>query len=182
MSGVRPGRLVNAMPTLALDAAMVLGIASTAMPFARTPEAQAERWLRILRLHGEAGAALQALGVGEGPLPAQTTGAAGRRTGGAAGVRIESAGGSRDEGAAGGRTETAVGGGSSRGDDRDMVGQVTAFACRIASERGEEGVTTTDVLLAVLRVYGEHFDRVLQAYGTDRDEVIRRLGVKTLAA
>ena len=53
---------------LAPDAAIVLGLASTAMPFARTPEAEAERWLRILRLHGEAGATLQALGVSEGRL------------------------------------------------------------------------------------------------------------------
>ena len=53
---------------LAPDAAMALGIASTAMPFARTPEDEAERWLRVLRTHGEAGIALHALGVSEGPL------------------------------------------------------------------------------------------------------------------
>jgi ATP-dependent Clp protease ATP-binding subunit ClpA len=35
------------------------------MPFARTPQAALERWLRILRLYGDAGAALQSLGVGE---------------------------------------------------------------------------------------------------------------------
>jgi hypothetical protein len=45
-------------------------MASTAIPFARSREEEAERWLRILRLHGEAGAALQALGVSEGPLEA----------------------------------------------------------------------------------------------------------------
>lgn len=133
---------------LAPDAAVVLGIASTAMPFARTPEAQAERWLRILRLHGEAGAVLQALGVGEGRLRAQATGIAPRP---------------KD---------------STRGDDRDMVGQVTAYARRIASERGGAGVATIDVLLGVMRVYGEYFDRVLQAYGTDRNEVTERLGVE----
>jgi ATP-dependent Clp protease ATP-binding subunit ClpA len=59
---------VSAGPALAPDAAIVLGIASTALPFASTPEDAAERWLRVLRLHGEAGAALQALGVSEGPL------------------------------------------------------------------------------------------------------------------
>lgn len=56
---------MTATLSLAPDAAMVLGIASTALPFARTPEDEAERWLRVLRLHGQAGQALQALGVGE---------------------------------------------------------------------------------------------------------------------
>jgi hypothetical protein len=55
-------------PALAPDAAIALGIASTAMPFARTSEAMLERWLRILRLHGDASVALQALGVGEDRL------------------------------------------------------------------------------------------------------------------
>jgi hypothetical protein len=59
------------------EAAMVLGIASTALPFARSPEAEAERWLRILRMHGEAGTALQAIGVSEAPLEAPAPGSEG---------------------------------------------------------------------------------------------------------
>ena len=59
---------MNARPAPDLDAAMVLGMASTAIPFARSRASEAERWLRILRLHGEAGTALQALGVSEAPL------------------------------------------------------------------------------------------------------------------
>jgi len=47
------------------DAAVVLGIASTAMAFARSGEDQAERWLQALRQHGDAGSLLTSLGVGE---------------------------------------------------------------------------------------------------------------------
>jgi anti-sigma B factor antagonist len=53
---------------LSTDAAMALGLASTAMPFAASHRAEALRWLRILRLHGEAARVLCALGVGETPL------------------------------------------------------------------------------------------------------------------
>ena len=57
----------NVVP-LSTDAAMALGLASTAMPFAASHRAEALRWLRILRLHGEAARVLCALGVGETPL------------------------------------------------------------------------------------------------------------------
>jgi anti-sigma B factor antagonist len=50
------------------DAAMALGLASTAMPFASSRRAEALRWLRILRMHGEAARVLCALGVGETPM------------------------------------------------------------------------------------------------------------------
>ena len=132
---------------LAPDAAMVLGIAATAMPFARTREAEAERWLRVLRLHGEVGAALQALGVSEGSLQAH--------------------GEDTDR-------ERAADAGSA--DDRDVVAQVTADAAHIAGRRGATGITTTDVLMAVMHLYSADFDRVLRAHGTDHDEVIEQLG------
>ncbi len=50
------------------DAAIVLALAETAIPFASSPQDEAERWVRLLRLHGKVGEALQALGVGEAPL------------------------------------------------------------------------------------------------------------------
>jgi hypothetical protein len=137
---------VNTEPALAPDAEMVLGIASTAMPFARTPAAEAERWLRVLRLNGEVGMALQALGVSEGSLQAHSEDDDHERAGSP--------------------------------NDRDVVTQVTEDAVQIASRRGATGVATIDVLMAVMHVYGADFDRVLRAHGTDRDEVIERLGAK----
>jgi hypothetical protein len=135
---------MGARPALAPDAAMVLGIASTAMPFARNREAEAERWLRLLRLHGEVGIALQALGVSETALPLP------------------------DDNKDRPDPDAAPG--------PDAVEAVTEQTVRIARERGAHGVATTDVLMAVMHVYGEDFDRVLQAHGTDRDEVLERLG------
>jgi hypothetical protein len=55
-------------PGLSQDAAIVLALADTAVPFACSPEDEAERWVRVLRVHGWVGAALQSLGVGEAPL------------------------------------------------------------------------------------------------------------------
>lgn len=137
---------MSAGPALAPDAAMVLGIASTAMPFARTREDEAERWLRLLRLHGEVGIALQSLGVSEMALPQPQEGEA--------------------------RPSAGHPGG---GDGPDAVTSVTEHTVRIAGERGATGVGTTDVLMAVMHVYGEDFDRVLLAHGTDRDEVLARV-------
>jgi hypothetical protein len=134
---------VSSSAVLAPDAAIVLGIASTAMPFARTPEDQAERWLRVLRLHGQVGIALQALGVSEMPLPS-----------GERGLDAED--------------QPPV--------DADAVAHVTDYAVRIADERRARALSTRDVLLAVMHVYGEDFDRVLREHGTDREEVLERLG------
>jgi hypothetical protein len=53
---------------LSEDAAVVLGLAGTALPFSDSTESQVEHWLRILRMHGEVGEAMQAVGVGERAL------------------------------------------------------------------------------------------------------------------
>ncbi len=140
---------MSAGAAVAPDAAIVLGIASTALPFARTPEAEVERWLRLLRLHGEVGSALQSIGVSEGALPEQEHPADPQRQAAPAGSG-----------------------------ERDAVAQVTEQAVRIAADRGVPMLATTDVLLGVMDVYGEDFDRVLRAHGTDREEVLERLGLQ----
>lgn len=131
-------------PAVAPDAAIVLGIATTAMPFARTPEDEAERWLRILRLHGEAGAVLQALGVSEGRLQRQDPVG-----------ELEHCPADLDR--------------------PDRVVQVVDEAVETASHHGRCGVTTVDLLVAVMNVYGEDFDRVLYAHGSDRAELQGRI-------
>ena len=59
-----------------------------------------------------------------------------------------------------------------------MVATVTEGAVGFAAHRGASTVGADDVLVAVMKVYGEDFDRVLRAHGTDRDEVLERLGVE----
>jgi hypothetical protein len=137
---------MSSQSMLAPDAEMVIGIAATAIPFARTPEEQAERWLRVLRLHGNVGSALQALGVSEMSLAA-----------------------------AGGRPEPEQPARAVR-EQRDVIALVTEQAVRIAARRGVSGVSTIDVLMAVMFVYGEDFERVLRAHGADPHEVLERLG------
>lgn len=143
---------MSTTPMLAPDAAMVIGIAATAIPFARTPEDEAERWLRVLRLHGEVGAALQALGVSEDSL------------------RMHAEGLDRS-----GLEDTSS-------EDRDVIELVTEHAASIADARGADGVGTIDVLVAVLQVYGGVFERALRAHGTDADEVLERLAVAAVSS
>jgi hypothetical protein len=135
---------VNGSPAIAPDAAMVLGLVSTAIPFAGTPEAEAERWLRVMRLHGQVGIALQALGVSEMPVS--------------------------EHDRAGDHEQPAAGGG-----DPDVIAHVVEHASRIAGERGASGVATPDLLMGVMHVYGEDFDRVLHVHGTDREELLEQL-------
>jgi anti-sigma B factor antagonist len=135
------GRVVS----LSTDAAIALGLASTAMPFAASHRAEALRWLRILRLHGDAARVLCALGVGETPL------------------------------GDGGAVVATEPGAEGDGDERDPVRAVSELAVRLAHKRDASNVGTGDILLAVMRFYGPDFDRVLADHGTDRDEVISRL-------
>ena len=55
-------------PRLSQDAGIVLGLAGTSVLHARDEHDAAERWVRVLRLYGVVGAAMQALGVGETPI------------------------------------------------------------------------------------------------------------------
>jgi len=135
---------VSAAAVIAPDAGFALGIASTAMPFARSREDEVEHWLRILRLSGDAGAALQALGVGEN--------------------RIDSC--------------DPPSSGSDRAKDRDVVTAVATRALQIAEERLSAILTTTDLLLATIAVYGPTFERVLAAHGVELREVVERLGAE----
>jgi hypothetical protein len=49
-------------------AKIATALAATAMPFASTNSEEAERWLRILRVNGAVGNAMQGLGLSEEPL------------------------------------------------------------------------------------------------------------------
>jgi hypothetical protein len=136
---------------LGSEAAIALGIASTAMGFALTPQESAEQWLRILRLHGKAGVALQALGVAEGRLKTTPAGPP--------------------------QTEPL-----DQETGEQMLRQVTDAAFATAAGREDPvhrpaHITTTDLLLAVMDVYGEHFDKALEAHGAQRDELLERLDV-----
>ncbi len=59
---------MSMFPRLSQDAAIVLGLAGTSVMHARDEHDAAERWVRVLRLYGLVGVAMQALGVGESPL------------------------------------------------------------------------------------------------------------------
>jgi anti-sigma B factor antagonist len=130
---------------LSTDAVMALGLASTAMPFATSRRAEALRWLRILRLNGEAARVLDALGVGEAHLADGEDSEAGPSTS----VEDRSAGGA--------------------------VATITNLAVSVACTRGADAVGTGDILVAVIQFYSPEFDSVLEAHGTDRDTVIGRL-------
>jgi hypothetical protein len=129
---------------LSQDAALVVALAGTAIPFAHSAEDEAERWLRAMRLHGQVGSTLQALGVGESPLMT----------------------GSEHDHSEGHGTPNL---------GPDVLDDVTERAVHFAGARGAENVGTTDILFAVLDVYGKLFDRALYLRGTSREELVERL-------
>jgi hypothetical protein len=128
---------------LSQDAALVIALAGTAIPFAHSAEDEAERWLRAMRLQGEVGKLLQALGVGEAPL----------MTGGEPGSHGET---------------PPLG--------EQGLERVTGVAEKLAAGRDADSVGTADLLLAVLEVYGQLFDRALYVRGTSREELVEHLG------
>ena len=127
------------------DAALVLGLAGLSMPFAYSREDEAERWLRVLRLHGRVGEALQSIGIGEAPL--MTAATARRRN-------LELSPNDRGE---------------------QAVRQVCDVAEGMASLRGADRIATLDILFAVLDIYGNAFDRALYVRGSSREELLQRL-------
>ena len=134
-------------PPLTADAALMVGIAPTAMPFAQSDEDEVERWLRLLRRYGEAGAVLASIGVSE----AAVRGPVGE------GIRVDAPGG-------------------------DPVANVTEHAARIATQRRAAKIATTDILLAVMHVYGDTFGRVLAAHGVGIEELAERVAAADPAA
>jgi hypothetical protein len=134
---------------LSQDAALVVTLAGTAMAFSHSAEDQAERWLRALRLHGQVGNALQALGVGEAPLMT----------------------GSEPDGPVEEPADPPLGG--------DAVDEVTRRAQTMAHARSADTVGTADVLFAVLDLYDRLFDRALYLRGTSREELLEKLSAVT---
>jgi len=134
--------------SLTPDAAMVLGIAASAMPFARSSAEQAERWLRILCRYGDSAVVLASLGITDELPDAASEGA---------------------EGAEG--VEQSPG----RPVDRDPVAAVTRSAELAARDRGESGIRPSDLLQAVMSVYGSQFERVLMLHGVGSADVIEGL-------
>ena len=135
-----PLRTVVTPLPLSRDAATVVGLAGTALSFAESTDDEVERWLRALRLYGEAGSILQSMAVGEAPL-----------TPSAPRLRPHP-----------GRPE-------------ETVAAITAAAATFAAQRNGSAVGTVDVLVAVMRHYGDAFEQALESRGSDRWELVERV-------
>ena len=133
-----------AQAPLCPDAEIVMGLAATALPFAESPADELRRWVRILSAHGEAGRALQRVGLTdttlELPVPEGGVGAGGLRA------------------------------------HADSVSRVRALAAALADDREAATISTVDLLLAVMMVYGDAFDHELHAHGTSSLALIECLG------
>ena len=129
----------------------MVALAGTAMPFAHSAEDEAERWLRAMRLHGQVGSTLQALGVGEAPLMT----------------------GSEHEHSEGARHADPRA--------RTCSSRSPSAPSEFAVAREAETVGTPDILFAVLDVYGKLFDRALYLRGTSREELVERLTASAAA-
>jgi hypothetical protein len=64
----RRGRADDSLMTFSREVAVALELAETTVPYARSREGEAERWLRVLRRLERTGEALASLGVPDGPL------------------------------------------------------------------------------------------------------------------
>ena len=135
------------MPDLPLseDSALVLALAGTAIRFADSPESEAEHWLRILRMHGEVGSAMQALGVGEKPLDPNEAARTSRST-----QRFRRGG-------------------------ENTVELARTRAAEKAVARGSDLVGTVDVLHSVADIYGSYFEDVLYSRGPRLAELNEKL-------
>jgi len=131
-----------AEPALSPDAAIVIGLAATALPFAESAADELRRWVRILSLQGEAGRALQRVGVTD------------------VDVELPAA-----------ECADAIGPDA----HADALTRITHAATAIAADREAGNVSTVDLLLAVMMVYGDAFDRELRAHGTSATALIECL-------
>jgi anti-sigma B factor antagonist len=133
LANVRGGRQPAQTP-LCPDAEIAMGLAATALPFAESPADELRRWVRILSAHGEAGRALQGVGLTDTAieLPVPEGGV------GAGGLRIHA----------------------------DSVARVRALAAALADDRDATTISTVDLLLGVMMVYGDAFDHELHVHGT----------------
>jgi anti-sigma B factor antagonist len=132
-------------PRLSSDAAIVVGLAATALPFAESTADELRRWLRILSAHGEAGRALRCVGVTDADAAHEGPGAVGPDAGGPSAPA-------------------------------QSLMRISAAAAVIAADRAAASVSTVDLLLAVMTVYGDAFDRELRTRGTSATDVIECLG------
>ena len=131
---------------LGSDATIVIGLAATALPFAESATDELRRWLRILSAHGEAGRALRCVGMTDAG-PIGPIGPDAARPD-AAGPSVHAA----------------------------SLTRVDAAAAAIAIDRQATSVSTVDLLLAVMSVYGDAFDQELRARGTSTVDLIDCLG------